>query len=56
MSHPESVPPEQRHEQQQEQADDLKARLAYPEVVPKAKRRQFTARYKLRILETHGPV
>jgi transposase-like protein len=47
MSHPEPVPPEQ----QQQQADDSRARLPDPEVVPKAKRRQFTARYKLRILE-----
>jgi transposase-like protein len=47
MSHPEPVPPEQ----QQQQADDSRARLPDPEVVPKAKRRQFTAKYKLRILE-----
>ena len=45
MSHQESVPPEQQ------QADDLEARLPDPEVVPKAKRRQFTAKYKLRILK-----
>ena len=45
MSHQESVPPEQQ------QTDDLEARLPDPEVVPKAKRRQFTAKYKLRILK-----
>jgi len=49
MSHHESVPPEQRQEQQQ--ADDREARLPDPEVVPKAKRRQFTAKYKLHILQ-----
>jgi transposase-like protein len=48
MSHQETVPPEQ---QQEQQANDLKARVPDPEVVPKAKRRQFTAKYKLRILE-----
>jgi len=49
MSHQEMVPPEQQQEQQQ--PNDLKARVPDPEVVPKAKRRQFTAKYKLRILE-----
>ena len=49
MSHQETVPPEQHQEQQQ--ADELEARIPDPEVVPKAKRRQFTAKYKLRILE-----
>ena len=49
MSHREPVPPEQQQEQQQ--ADAGRARLPDPEVVPKAKRRQFTAKYKLRILE-----
>lgn len=47
MSHQESIAPEQ----QQQQAEDLEARIRDPEVVPKAKRRQFTAEYKLRILE-----
>jgi transposase-like protein len=47
MSHHETIPPEQ----QQEQADDLEARVPDPEVVPKAKRRQFKAKYKLRVLE-----
>jgi transposase len=49
MSHQETVPSEQQQEQQQ--ADDREARLPDPEVVPKAKRRQFTAKYKLRVLE-----
>ena len=49
MSHHETIPPEQQQEQQQ--ANDLQARVPDPEVVPKAKRRQFTAKYKLRILE-----
>jgi transposase-like protein len=49
MSHYESIPPEQQQEQQQ--TDDLQARVPDPEVVPKAKRRKFTAKYKLRILE-----
>ena len=49
MSHQETVPPEQ--EQEQQQATELHARVPDPEVVPKAKRRQFTAKYKLRILE-----
>lgn len=48
MSHQESVPPAQ---QEQQQAAGLEARIPDPEVVPKAKRRQFTAEYKLRILE-----
>jgi len=37
MSHQESIAPEQ----QQQQAEDLEARIRDPEVVPKAKRRQF---------------
>jgi len=49
MSHQETVPPEQSQEQQQ--ANGLEARAPDPEVVPKAKRRQFTAKYKLRVLE-----
>ena len=44
MSHQESVPPDQKE-------DDLETRVPDPEVVPKAKRRQFTAKYKLSILE-----
>jgi len=38
-----------RH-QQQEQQKDLATGIPDPEVVPKAKRRQFTAKYKLRIV------
>jgi transposase-like protein len=44
MSHQESVLPDQKE-------DDLETRVPDPEVVPKAKRRQFTAKYKLNILE-----
>ena len=50
MSHQEHVPPEQS--QDQPQADSsVEVQVPDPEVVPKAKRRQFTARYKLRILK-----
>jgi len=49
MSHQESVPPEQQQEQQQE--NEHEPRRPDPEVVPRAKRRRFTAKYKLRILE-----
>ncbi len=49
MSHHEPVPPEQK--QGQSQADSAEAQVPDPEVVPKAKRRQFTAKYKMRILE-----
>ena len=35
---------------QKQQQKDLAARVPDPEVVPKAKRRQFTAEYKLRIV------
>jgi transposase-like protein len=45
MSHHETVTTEQQR------ADDLEARIPDPEVVPQAKRRQFTAQYKLSILE-----
>jgi transposase len=44
MSHQESVPSEQ-------QENDLETRIPDPEVVPRAKRRRFTAQYKLRIVE-----
>jgi len=37
-------------EQQQQQQKDLATRIPDPEVVPKAKRRQYTAKYKLRIV------
>ena len=49
MSHQETVPPDQQQEQRQ--AEGLEAQIPDPEVVPKAKRRQFTAKYKLRILK-----
>jgi transposase-like protein len=42
---------EQKQQKQQEQQQtDLATRIPDPEVVPKAKRRQFTAAYKLHIL------
>jgi transposase-like protein len=47
MSHQESIPPEQ----QQQPAEVLEATIPDSEVVPRAKRRQFTTEYKLRILE-----
>ncbi len=49
MSHQES--PLLERQQEQQQASDHGASLPEPEVVPKAKRRHFTAKYKLRILE-----
>ena len=49
MSHQEPVPPEQN--QGQPQADSVEARVPDPEVLPKAKRRPFTARHRLRILD-----
>jgi len=49
MSHPQTVPEQQQ--QQEPQQSDLEAKIPNPEVVPKAKRRQFTAEYKLRILQ-----
>ena len=47
MSHQETVPPDQQ--QKRQQADDLEARLPDPEFVPKAKRRQFTAKCNARV-------
>lgn len=41
---------QQEQKQQKQQQKDLAARVPDPEVVPKAKRRQFTAEYKLRIV------
>ena len=49
MTHQEPVPREQN--QDQPQADSIEAGFPDPEVVPKAKRRQFTARYKMHILQ-----
>ena len=49
MSH-EQTTTEQQQQQQEQQQKDLATRTPDPEVVPKAKRRQFTADYKLRII------
>ena len=49
MSHQDTVPPEQRKEQQQANASETQ--IPDPEVVLQAKRRQFSAQYKLRILD-----
>ncbi len=49
MSH-EQTTTEQQQQQQEQQQKDLATRIPDPEVVPKAKRRQFTAKYKLRIV------
>jgi transposase-like protein len=49
MSH-EQTTAEQQQEQKQQQ-HDLATRIPDPEVVPKAKRRRFTAQYKLRVVE-----
>ena len=52
MSH-EPTTTEQQHQQQHQQQDPQSTRstaIPDPEVVPKAKRRQFTAAYKLRIV------
>jgi transposase-like protein len=49
MSHQDTVPPKQQ--QEQHHADVSETRVHDPEVVPQAKRRRFTAQYKLRILE-----
>ena len=52
MSHPQTRPEQQQAQQdQQQQQDGLEPRVPDPEVVPKAKRRQFTAAYKLRIVQ-----
>ncbi len=49
MSH-EQTTTEQQQQQQEQQQKDLATRIPDPEVVPKAKRRQYTAKYKLRIV------
>ena len=49
MSH-EQTTTEQQQQQQEQQQKELATRIPDPEVVPKAKRRQFTAEYKLRIV------
>ncbi len=47
MSHEQTITEQQ---QQQQKQKDLATRIPDPEVVPKAKRRQFTAKYRLRIV------
>ncbi len=42
---------EQVTEQEKQQQSEHETKIPDPEVVPKAKRRQFTAKYKLRIVE-----
>jgi len=49
MSHQDTVPPKEQQEQQRTNAPETQ--IPDPEVVPRAKRRQFSAQYKLRILE-----
>ena len=49
MSHQDTVLPKDQKEQQQ--ASVPETQIPDPEVVPRAKRRQFSAQYKLRILE-----
>ena len=46
MSHEQTT----TEQQQQQEQKDLATRVPDPEVVPKAKRRQFSAKYKLRIV------
>lgn len=51
MSHEQTTTEQQQQQQEQKQQQtDLATRIPDPEVVPKAKRRQFTAEYKLRIV------
>jgi transposase-like protein len=51
MSHEQTTTEQQQEQKQQKQRQkDLAARIPDPEVAPKAKRRQFTAEYKLRIV------
>jgi transposase len=47
MSHEQTTTEQQ---QQQQKQNDLTTRIPDPEVAPKAKRRQFAAKYKLRVL------
>ena len=49
MAHQGSIP--SKRQQEQKRASDRGSERPSSEVVPKAKRRQFTAKYKLRILE-----
>ncbi len=50
MSHEQTTIEQQQQQEQKQQQKDLAARVPDPEVVPKAKRRQFTAEYKLCIV------
>ena len=57
MSHEQTTTEQQQKQQEQKQQKqqkqpqkDLAARIPDPEVAPKAKRRQFTAKYKLRVV------
>jgi len=54
MSHEQTTTGQQQQQQEQkkqkQEQKDLATRIPDPEVVPKAKRRQFTAKYKLRIV------
>ena len=57
MSHEQTTTEQQQKQQEQkqqkqqkQQQKDLAARIPDPEVAPKAKRRQFTAKYKLRVV------
>jgi hypothetical protein len=49
MSHHDTVPPKEQHDQRQ--ASVPETQIPDSEVVPQAKRREFSAQYKLRILE-----
>ncbi len=54
MSHEQTTTEQQQQQQEQkkqkQEQKDLATRIPDPEVVPKAKRRQFTTKYKLRIV------
>ena len=50
MSHEQTTTEQQQQQEQKQQQTDPATRIPDPEVVPQAKRRQFTAAYKLRIV------
>jgi transposase-like protein len=50
MSHEQTTTEQQQQQQQQESPSDRSTAIPDPEVVPRAKRRQFTAEYKLRVI------
>jgi hypothetical protein len=51
MSHEQTTTEQQQQQQEQKQQQkDLATRTPNPQVVPRAKRRQFAAEYKLRIV------